>query len=832
MSVNGPACKGCAFFDQGTIFIPERGLDTYGVLIVGDSGWINEAATTRDHLKYGRVGTPFSGPSGWFMERNLQRVGLDLQNFLIANTAWCKAPRLGLMDYPEKYPEAAEAIRHCRPYLDELIEERKPRIIVPMGNVALRRITGQTGIERNHGYILPTIYGIPALPTFHPSFIMQGNQKFAGVWAHLLKRAVSIAAGGLDPYPTYELLLDPSYEEAERYLLDPSRFNDYLICDIETNESPSGDEDEAHDFTWQIVRISFSNRAGTAISFPWQGKFIDIATRALALYTNVVFWNQAFDVPRLNAAGATVKGRIHDAMWAWHFLQSDLPKKLGFAAPLLVNCQPWKHLSSSSPAFYSAMDSAITGACWDEIRKQLTAEDRWDAFMEQCTDLLPITGHSTKEGMLIDVKAKSALLNVDNTKGPLGTLTQERNALFTKIQDQVPPACRPFKMYKKKPPKKLHLGETYFPKMVDQFGFDMNEGGKLLKPFNPASSDQRKRLFDAYGIKIPFNKKEDKESVEMKHLRKWSHKYPVMKDIMDYTERQKIITSYDWETDANGYIHPEFGFNPSTWRKSARNPNIQTIPKRSDLAKAFRSLFIAPPGYLYVECDSSAIEAVLVGFFGNSPEYIALAKRGVHRWLAEKFAGRPVSKKEPLYDKIKRIVHLSNYLGSPIRIAEEYPDDFANVAEARKLQDFYFSQPEIAPVRQWQQNTLSIADHDHYLETPFKQRHYFYDVLTKRNGKVVLGNDGKRAIAFMPQATASAIQTRFIHNLPLSLQLCIRAIIHDSIVMLVPAETAMEAAQTLYNVMTDLIPELGGLTIGAECSIGPDLGHMEAVNFK
>ena len=826
MPVTGPHCNGCAFEQCGTIHIPERGTGENGVLIVGDSGWLNEASNTRE-LRGQVVGTPFSGASGWWMQRNLRRIPnnpQELDAFLIANTAWCRAPRLGMMDYPEKYPEAAAAIRQCRPYLDDLITSRKPKVIVPMGNIALRRVTGAIGIEKHHAYVLPTPYGIPAIPAFHPSFILQGSQKFTGAWIHVMGMALALAAGKTQLERKYGLVLDPSISDARAYFWDEDGFKmtDWLVCDIETNESPDIDEDETHGSSWQIVRISFSNREGTAISFPWRGDYINVARDVLQLSPNVVFWNQAFDVPRLDAAGAPVWGKIHDAMWGWHFLQSDLPKKLGFVAPLLVpGLQPWKHLNSALPSRYSALDSAITMDCWLEIIRMLQEEKRYKHFLEQCTTLLPHLAHMTREGMTIDTAAQNKLLHND--------LAQERDALFLKIQSQIPNAVKPTKVYKRTGPKKLAPGETYVPnESLD----GKQNGGILYKPFNPASSDQRKKLFKGFNIAIPFNKKEDKETVELKHLRKWKKKYPVMQDIMDYSERQKIITAYDWEVAEDGRVHPEFGFNPSTWRKSCRNPNIQTIPKRSDLAKEFRKLFLPDPGFVFVECDSSAIEAVLVGYFANSPEYIALAKRGVHKWLAEKVAGRPVSKKEPLYDKVKRIVHLSNYLGTPSRIAEEYPDDFPSVAEARKLQDFYFTQREIQPVRLWQQSTLSIADYDHHLETPFGQRHYFYDVLSKRDEKVTLGNDAKRAIAFMPQATASAIQTRYVHKLPARIQLMMRAIIHDSIILKVPKEEANHVALVLYTTMIQPLPELGGLSIGAEASMGENLGEMQTLDFK
>ncbi|MGH9968949.1 MAG: uracil-DNA glycosylase family protein, partial [Pyrinomonadaceae bacterium] len=317
--VGGPLCGGCPLEPRGTIFIPFDGLGLNRVMLVGDSGWEWEARNVRS--SNGKpVGTPFSGPSGWFIDRNLKRIGATRADFVIANSFWCKAPHLGFTDHPERYPEAALALEHCRPYLDDLIERMKPKVLVPMGNVALRRVAGLSGIQQHQGYYISTPYGIPAVPTFHPSYILKGNQKLSGVWCMAVQRALDIAQRGAKPRQ-YDLLLDPPLQTAREYLTQP---NDLLVCDIETPNTD--DNEEVEDASYTIVRISFSNRVGTAISLPWAQPYIRLCHEVLAGAKQVVFWNQGYDLPRLRAAGCTFPGRIIDAMFAWHFLQSDLPK--------------------------------------------------------------------------------------------------------------------------------------------------------------------------------------------------------------------------------------------------------------------------------------------------------------------------------------------------------------------------------------------------------------------------------------------------------------------------------------------------------------------------
>jgi hypothetical protein len=103
----------------------------------------------------------------------------------------CKAPRLNFYDYAG--PEATAIIEHCRPYLDELIDKVKPRVIIPMGNVALRRVCNVSGIQAHQCYVVDTPYGIPAVPTFHPSWVQQDQLKFTPCMLFAFRKAIAIA---------------------------------------------------------------------------------------------------------------------------------------------------------------------------------------------------------------------------------------------------------------------------------------------------------------------------------------------------------------------------------------------------------------------------------------------------------------------------------------------------------------------------------------------------------------------------------------------------------------------------------------------------------------
>ncbi|WP_414076072.1 DNA polymerase, partial [Staphylococcus aureus] len=95
-------------------------------------------------------------------------------------------------------------------------------------------------------------------------------------------------------------------------------------------------------------------------------------------------------------------------------------------------------------------------------------------------------------------------------------------------------------------------------------------------------------------------------------------------------QHHKLISTYVYVLDAAGRVHTTYTFNPSNWRKSSKEPNLQNIPKRNELAAAFRRTIIASPGHVLIEADSSAIEAVIVGYCAQSPRYIKIAQAGIH----------------------------------------------------------------------------------------------------------------------------------------------------------------------------------------------------------
>jgi len=107
-------------------------------------------------------GEPFVGVSGKFFDEAIAQIGLSRSDFYISNIARCFTP--------SNRPPSREEMDNCRSFLDREIEIVKPKLIVALGSLAFRQLTGMRGIMKRHGKPVFSIrYNVPILPLLHPS---------------------------------------------------------------------------------------------------------------------------------------------------------------------------------------------------------------------------------------------------------------------------------------------------------------------------------------------------------------------------------------------------------------------------------------------------------------------------------------------------------------------------------------------------------------------------------------------------------------------------------------------------------------------------------------
>ena len=122
-------------------------------------------------------GMPFVGKAGQLMNKAFEGIGLKRDDVFIANIVKCRPPQ-------NRNPEKDEA-EACIDYLRNQVMIIKPKIIVLLGNVALKNILGEEyGITKARGKWIEK-KGIWYLPTFHPAALLRDESKKIDFWKDL-----------------------------------------------------------------------------------------------------------------------------------------------------------------------------------------------------------------------------------------------------------------------------------------------------------------------------------------------------------------------------------------------------------------------------------------------------------------------------------------------------------------------------------------------------------------------------------------------------------------------------------------------------------------------
>jgi DNA polymerase-1 len=143
------------------------------------------------------------------------------------------------------------------------------------------------------------------------------------------------------------------------------------------------------------------------------------------------------------------------------------------------------------------------------------------------------------------------------------------------------------------------------------------------------SRDQlEKILFD--DLKLPVVKRTPKggRSTDADVLEALAEKHPLPRVILQYRELDKLKGTYidalpRYVNPETGRIHTSFDQTvAATGRLSSNDPNLQNIPVRTELGRAIRAAFVAPPGSVILSADYSQIELRVLAHLSNDPELI------------------------------------------------------------------------------------------------------------------------------------------------------------------------------------------------------------------
>jgi DNA polymerase len=173
------AFNGCGLKATATQLVFADGAPGAPIMLVGEAPGGDED----------RIGRPFVGRAGQLLDRMLASIGLDRTKVYIANVVPWRPPG-------NRTPTPQET-SICLPFVRRQIALANPRVLVCLGGSATQTLLdAKEGITRTRGtwrdYANEDGRAIPALPMFHPAYLLRQPAAKRWAWADLrkLKRAI------------------------------------------------------------------------------------------------------------------------------------------------------------------------------------------------------------------------------------------------------------------------------------------------------------------------------------------------------------------------------------------------------------------------------------------------------------------------------------------------------------------------------------------------------------------------------------------------------------------------------------------------------------------
>ncbi len=248
----------------------------------------------------------------------------------------------------------------------------------------------------------------------------------------------------------------------------------------------------------------------------------------------------------------------------------------------------------------------------------------------------------------------------------------------------------------------------------------------------------------------------------MSVLEELKDKHPVLPLILEYRQLDKIKGTYVEALPAlinpqTGRVHTSFNqTGASTGRLSSSEPNLQNIPVRTDVGRQVRRAFIAPEGYLLLDCDYSQVELRLLAHLSRDPELMGAFHRGedVHASTAAAVFGVPLASVTKEQRSLAKAINFGLMYGMGNYGLSSRTD--LSVAEASAFIEAYFAR--FSRVREYLDATVRRAQEQGYVETLLGRRRYFPELRLGNAANVAIRRAAERAAVNMPiQGSAADI---------------------------------------------------------------------------
>jgi DNA polymerase-1 len=264
-------------------------------------------------------------------------------------------------------------------------------------------------------------------------------------------------------------------------------------------------------------------------------------------------------------------------------------------------------------------------------------------------------------------------------------------------------------------------------------------------------------LFETLQL-TPGRKGKTGYSTDTRVLRGLRNDHPIVPVLEEWREYSKLLNTYLQPLPAllgaDGRLHTTFNQTvAATGRLSTSNPNLQSIPIRTDLGREIRSAFVAEDGFRLIAADYSQIELRILAHVSGEPKLREAFERGddIHRATAAEVLGRDPAALTTAERSIAKMINFGIIYGiSAFGLSEnlEIPRD-----EAQTYIDTYLAR--FPHVQDFIQRTIEQARVDGYVTSLLGRRRLVPEV--RAQNRQVRGQGERFAVNFVMQGSNADI---------------------------------------------------------------------------
>ena len=653
-----------------------RGPEDAAIMVVGEGPGVDED----------RTAMPFVGKSGDVLGYLMSEAGIDLTDVRLTNAVRCRPPG-------NRTPKPEE-IAACNPYLVQEIKEVMPKVIITVGLPALKAVMDnrfkKLGDVVGQAFYEPH-FGIPVVPTYHPSYLMRGRWGQIPQVVQHMEKANAISKGR---NPVQDLEEARANTIFAKDLDTLTEMVDFLLSEdvsIITLDSESfGSTEEWSGLDWmgaELLCLSFSGldenrqplRAGWAVpllqkdALDWWGDDADAAFdligRLLVSDKPKCIQNSLHDIRLMERApadqesgavdehvrglyGWRIENVAYDTMLIQRLLDENLPANENalmtaytdmpyYEEDVLKQTKQKTHMElgeNEAVWTYAALDSDALARILAAQLKKLQKKPNLQWILENITmPMVRASWNMTRRGVAMDIDFMMELCD-----RYLILLTEARQAVFDAYGHGT-----------------FNLNA---PGQVQHALFSvlkLPKSGRKTKASRSCDDCSRARN----DPRVTCEKHDATGKDALKDIQKLTD-HPIIPAFLHWKEVSHQKKNYVDGIDGNGGVaakirpdlrlHPELKINVATsGRDSIVKPALQQMPKGVEDEvlghNILRRPYVAGPGRKCGEVDWSQGEVWVLAYRTKDETLLGLLKGGrdVHTFVARSFCEQGVSDQFP-----------------------------------------------------------------------------------------------------------------------------------------------------------------------------------------